>query len=138
MERRELHDLGGQCQRAQLALRRERDPVADRVGAVGEAFGHLLDLRAAEGGGRPARGVLVGRGQHHPGAAEPGDGLGAVPAVEVAERGDHLDAEHEAAAELARFGEPGLERGHLVEGGELVEHDPHPAPVVLVEGQAAR
>ncbi len=53
--------------RAQLALGRERDAVADGVGAVGEPFGHLLDLAAPEAVGRPLHGVAVGCGKHHAG-----------------------------------------------------------------------
>ena len=104
-----------------VALRRQRDAVADGVGAVGEALRDLLDLCPPEAFGGPCGGVLVGRGEHHAGAAEAGDGLGAVAAVEVAQRRDHLDAEHEAAAELAGLGEAGLERRDLVQGRQLVE-----------------
>ena len=58
--------------------------------------------------------------------------------VEVAQcRGD-LDAEHEAAAELARFGEPRLERRHLVQRRQLVEDHPDAPPVVLGLATASR
>ena len=129
----QAHDLRGERQRAQLALGRQRDAVADGVGAVGEALGDLLDLGAPEAVGRPLGGVAVGGCEHHAGAAEPRDGLGAVPPIEVAQRRDDLDAEHEAAAELARFGKAGLERGHLVQRRQLVEDDPDPPAVVLFE-----
>ena len=122
------HDLGGERQRPELAARRQAHPVADGVGAVAEPLGDLLDFAAAQAVGRPLRGVAVGRGQHHAGAAEARDGLRTVPPVEVAERRCDLDAEHEAAAELARLGETGLQGRHLVQGGELVEDHPD-APV---------
>ena len=129
------HDLGRERERPELAARRQAHPVADGVGAVGIALGYLLDLAAPEAVGRPLRRVPVRRGQHHAGAAEPRDGLGAVPAVEVAQRRSDLDPEHEAAAELARLGEAGLERGHLVQGGQLVEDHPDAPPVVLGQRQ---
>ena len=118
-------------ERAERAPGRERDAVADGVGPVGVALGHLLDLASPEAVGRPLGGVAVGGCEDHAGAAEPRDGLGAVPPVEVTERRRHLDAQHEAAAELARFREPRLKAGHLVQGGELVEDHPD-APLALL------
>ena len=98
-------------------------------------MGVFLHLAPPQALGRPSGRLLVGRGQHHPGAAQPGYRLRPVLSVQVAQGRDHLDPEHEAPAELAGLGQPRLEARHLVEGGQLVQDHPDPARVVLMEGE---
>ena len=78
-------------------------------------FGHLGARRAAVGAG----------------VEQVQDGFGHLAAVDVHQLRDVLDPQHEAAAELARFGQRFVELRYLLQAGNLIADEPH-APVAVL------